>query len=74
MLVENINSASYICFFCSKVEKIWKSAVFCQDFCLLSSRHASAQAVTLKWQHRTTSPMNKNSSAGENRFSAKNGS
>ena len=40
----------------------------------LSSRRASAQAVTSKWQLRTTSPMNTNSSAGENGFSAKNGS
>ena len=39
-----------------------------------SSRRASAQAVTSKWQLRTTSPMNTNSSAGENGFSAKNGS
>ena len=40
----------------------------------LSSRRASAQAVTSKWQLRTTSPMNTNSSAGENGFPAKNGS
>ena len=38
------------------------------------SRRASAQAVTLKWQLRATSPMNTSSSAGENGFSAKNGS
>ena len=31
-------------------------------------------AVTSKWHFRTTSPMNTNSSAGENGFSAKNGS
>ena len=40
----------------------------------LSSRRASAQAVTSKWQLRTTSPMNTNSSAGENGILAKNGS
>ena len=40
--------------------------------CLFASRRASAQAVTSKWQLRTTSPMNTNSSAGENGFSAKN--
>ena len=38
----------------------------------LSSRRASAQAVTLKWQLCTTSPMNTDSSTGENGFSAKN--
>ena len=32
----------------------------------LSSRHASAQAVTSKWHFRTTSPTNTNSWAGEN--------
>ena len=37
-------------------------------------RRASAQAVTLKWQLPATSPMNTSSSAGENGFSAKNGS
>ena len=41
---------------------------------VFSSRRASAQAVTSKWQLRTTSPMNTNSLAGENGFSAKNGS
>ena len=41
---------------------------------LLSSRRASAQAVISKWQLRTTSPMNTNSSVGENWFLAKNGS
>ena len=41
---------------------------------LWASRRASAQAVTLKWQLRATSPMNTSSSAGENGFSAKNGS
>ena len=39
-----------------------------------ASRRASAQAVTSKWQLRATSPMNTSSSAGENGFSAKNGS
>ena len=39
----------------------------------LSSRRASAQAVISKWQLRTTSPMNTNSLAGENEFSAKKG-
>ena len=38
-----------------------------------ASRRASAQAVISKWQLRTTSPMNTNSSVGENWFSAKNG-
>ena len=33
-----------------------------------------AQAVTSNWQLRTTSPMNTNSSVGENCFLAKNGS
>ena len=48
---------------------------FCSCYILwYSSRRASAQAVTSKWQLRTTSPMNTNSSAGENGFSAKNGS
>ena len=37
-------------------------------------RRASAQAVTSKWQLRTTSPMNTNSSVGENWFLAKDGS
>jgi len=41
---------------------------------LWASRRASAQAVTSKWQLRATSPMNTSSSAGENGFSAKNGS
>ena len=41
---------------------------------LWASWRASAQAVTLKWQLRATSPMNTSSSAGENGFSAKNGS
>ena len=41
---------------------------------LWASRHASAQAVTSKLQLRATSPMNTSSSAGENGFSAKNGS
>ena len=41
---------------------------------LWASRRASAQAVTSKWQLRTTSPMNTNSSVGENWFLAKNGS
>ena len=41
---------------------------------LLSSPRASAQAVTSKWQLRTTSPMNTNSLVGENWFLAKNGS
>ena len=39
---------------------------------LWASRRASAQAVTSKWQLRTTSPMNTNSSVGENWFLAKN--
>ena len=42
--------------------------------CALASRRASAQAITSKWQLCTTSPMNTSSSAGENGFSAKNGS
>ena len=37
---------------------------------ILSSRRASAQAVTSKWQLRTTNPMNTNSSVGENWFLA----
>merc|ERR1719300_2159308 len=44
------------------------------DEVFLSSRRASAQAVTSKWQLRTTSPMNTNSSVGQNCFLAKNGS
>ena len=37
-----------------------------------ASWRASAQAITLKWQLCPTSPVNTNSSASENGFSAKN--
>ena len=42
-----------------------------QNNYILSSRRASAQALTSKWQLHTTSPMSTNSSAGENSFLAK---
>ena len=40
---------------------------------LWASPRASAQTVTSKWQLRTTSPVNTDSMAGENRFLAKTG-
>ena len=40
---------------------------------LWASWRVSPQAVTSKWHFRTTSPINTNSLAGENGFSAKNG-
>ena len=49
----------------------WEDLYWFLLFANFSSRRASAQAVTSKWELRTTSPMNTNSSAGENCFFGK---
>ena len=69
----SVNPLLYLFFYCQCIS-VFMIFSAKEEEDNLSSRRASAQAVTSKWQLRTTSPMNTNSSAGENGFSAKNGS